>query len=136
MIFAKKLSRNIKKCFLELLQIHLFIALIKICYNRHSDDFPTFSDTVLPKFLQLPYYKALTRQLLVIKLLLADYLALHTDFISIGYTMRCNTLEEGNSHILGYRMCHTLRVFYGWKINFCVYFVACNKLLAQVFSLE
>ena len=41
-----------------------------------------------------------------------------------------------NSHILGYRMCHFLRELFSWKINFWVYFVACNKFLGQVFSLE
>ena len=42
----------------------------------------------------------------------------------------------GNSHILGYGMCHFLGYFSGWKINFWVYFVACNKFLGQFFSLE
>ena len=26
--------------------------------------------------------------------------------------------------------------FFGWKINFWVYFIACNKFLGQDFSLE
>ena len=47
-----------------------------------------------------------------------------------------NAQGRGNSHILGYGMCHFLRVLFGWKINFWVYFVACNKFLGQVFSLE
>ena len=42
----------------------------------------------------------------------------------------------GNSHILGYGMSHFLRLLFGRKINFGVYFVACNKLLGQVFSHE
>ena len=46
MIFAKKFPRNISKCFL---QKRLVIALIKICYNRHSNDFPTVSDTLFAK---------------------------------------------------------------------------------------
>ena len=130
----KNFPRNISKCFL---QKRLVIALKKICYNRHSDDFPT---PFLSKFLQLPYYKALTSQLLAIKLLLADYLVFHTDFISIGDTMLCNTLggggRGGNSYILKYRMCHLLRVLYGRKMNFWVYFIACDKLFGQDFSFE
>ena len=39
-----------------------------------------------------------------------------------------------NSHILRYRMCHFFRVLFGWKINFWVYFVACNKLLGLLAS--
>ena len=42
----------------------------------------------------------------------------------------------GNSHRLGYEMCHFLGYFFGWKINFWVYFIACNKFLGQDFSLE
>ena len=59
--------------------------------------FRQFPTPFLPKFLQFPYYKALTSQLilLVIKLLSADYLVFHTDFISIGDTMLCNTLGGG-----------------------------------------
>ena len=45
-------------------------------------------------------------------------------------------LGGGDSHRLGYGMCHFLRVFFGWKINFWVYFIACNKFLGQDFSLE
>ena len=41
-----------------------------------------------------------------------------------------------NSHRLGYWMCHFLGYFFGKKINFWVYFIACNKFLGQVFSLE
>ena len=81
--------------------------------------FRQFPTLFLPKFLLLPYYKALTSQLLVIKLLLPDYLVFHTDLIPIGDTVRCNTLGGrgggGNSHILGYWMCHFLRVLFGWK---------------------
>ena len=33
-------------------------------------------------------------------------------------------------------MCHFLRYFFSSKINFSVYFVACNKVLGQVFSSE
>ena len=81
--------------------------------------FRQFSTPFLPKFLQLPYYKALTSRLLVIKLLLADYLVFHTDFISVGDTMLCNTLGGGggggNSYILEYRMCHLLRVLLAGK---------------------
>ena len=54
--------------------------------------FRQFPTPFLPKSLQLPYYKALTSQLLVIKLLLAVYLVFHKDFISIGDPMLCNTL--------------------------------------------
>ena len=42
----------------------------------------------------------------------------------------------GNFHKLGYGMCHFLRVLFGWKINFWVSFIACNKFLGQDFSLE
>ena len=42
----------------------------------------------------------------------------------------------GNFHRLGYRMCHFLRVLFRWKINFWVYFIACNKFLGHDFSLE
>ena len=34
--------------------------------------------------------------------------------------------EGGNSHILGYRMCHFRALSFGWKINFWVYFPASN----------
>ena len=36
--------------------------------------------------------------------------------------------DTGCAIFLGY--------FFGWKINFWVYFVACNKFLGQFFSLE
>ena len=36
--------------------------------------------------------------------------------------------EGGNSHILEYRMCHFRALSFGWKINFWVYFVACNQI--------
>ena len=36
-----------------------------------------------------------------------------------------------NSHILEYRMCHFFRVLFGWKINFWVYFLACNKFFGS-----
>ena len=42
----------------------------------------------------------------------------------------------GSSHRLGYGMCHFLGYFFSWKINFWVYFIACNKFLAQDFSPE
>ena len=45
-------------------------------------------------------------------------------------------LGGGDSHRLGYGMCHFLGYFFGWKINFWVYFIACNKFLGQDFSLE
>ena len=32
--------------------------------------------------------------------------------------------------------CNILGYLFGWKINFWVYFVACNKFLGQVFSLQ
>ena len=38
--------------------------------------------------------------------------------------------------MLGYGMCHFLRVLFGWKINSRLYFVACNKFLGKVFSSE
>ena len=48
----------------------------------------------------------------------------------------CIIPRGGNSHKLGYEMCHFLGYFLGWKINFWVYFIACNKFLGQDFSLE
>ena len=36
--------------------------------------------------------------------------------------------DTGCAIFLGY--------FFGWKINFCIYFAACNKFLGQFFSLE
>ena len=36
--------------------------------------------------------------------------------------------DTGCAIFLGY--------FFGWKINFWVYFIACNKFLGQDFSLE
>ena len=32
--------------------------------------------------------------------------------------------------------CAILGYFFSWKINFWVYFIACNKFLGQDFSLE
>ena len=91
MIFAKKFPSNISKCFLKLLQKHLVIVLIKICYNKHSDDFLTVSDTVCQNLCSCRIIK-----------LLADYLVFRTDFISIGDTMRCNTLGGGGGLTLIY----------------------------------
>ena len=51
--------------------------------------FRQFSTPFLPKFLQL----------LVIKLLLADYFVFHTDFISVSDTMLCNTLGGGGGGV-------------------------------------
>ena len=39
-------------------------------------------------------------------------------------------------HRLGFGMCHFLGYFFSLKINFWVYFIACNKFLGQDFSLE
>ena len=38
----------------------------------------------------------------------------------------------GNSHRLGYEMCHFLGYFFGWKINFWVKILALNKFLGQI----
>ena len=43
---------------------------------------------------------------------------------------------RGNSHSLGYEMYHFSGYFFGWKISFWVYFIACTKFLGQDFSLE
>ena len=48
----------------------------------------------------------------------------------------CIISQGGNSHRLGYEMCHFFGYFFGWKINFWVYFIDCNKFLGQEFSLE
>ena len=42
----------------------------------------------------------------------------------------------GDSHRSGTGCAIFLGYFFGWKINFWVYFIACNKFLDQDFSLE
>ena len=48
----------------------------------------------------------------------------------------CIISRGGNSHRLGYEMYHFLGYFFGYKINFWVYFIPCNKFLGQDFRLE
>ena len=42
----------------------------------------------------------------------------------------------GNSHRLGYQMCYFFRVLFWLKINFWVYFIACNKFWVNILALN
>ena len=56
------------------------------------------------------------------------FMHLHITYSLVVVVVTLIDWDTGCAIFLGY--------FYGWKINFWVYFIACNKFLGQVLALN